>query len=206
MLVVAANYSYLMRLRHGFGGVSAYTKEAFGDDHAFLCAWFLCLSYISILFLNATALYVVARLLMGGALLSTPSYVLAGRTVYLGEVALSVGALIVSGVAFIVHKPALQRVHTVLAVCLLAGVAALALGKGVRAIHQSGKWFTDDNIDGLLMDRHLAKKARHSGKHHLKGPAKRTVEDDRRFAESFEQLICEEMPDGRIIEETLLGD
>ena len=70
MLVVAANYSYLMRLRHGFGGVYAYTKEAFGDDHAFLCAWFLCLSYISILFLNATALSVVARLLMGGALLA----------------------------------------------------------------------------------------------------------------------------------------
>ena len=86
------------------------------------------------------------------------------------------------------------------------GVAALALGKGARPIHQSGKVFTDDNIDGLLMDRHLAKKARRSGKHHLKGPAKRTAEDDRRFAESFEQLICEEMPDGRIIEETLLGD
>ena len=44
------------------------------------------------------------------------------------------------------------------------GVAALALGKGAKAIHQSGKWFTDDNIDGLLMDRHLAKKARRSGK------------------------------------------
>ena len=71
------------------------------------------------------------------------------------------------------------------------GVAALALGKGARAIHQSGKWFTDDNIDGLLMDRHLAKKARRSGKHHLKGPAKRTEEDDKRFAESFERLIQE---------------
>ena len=71
------------------------------------------------------------------------------------------------------------------------GVAALALGKGARAIHQSGKWFTDDNIDGLLMDRHLAKKARRSGKHHLKGPAKRTEEDDKRFAESFERLIRE---------------
>ncbi len=127
MLVVAANYSYLMRMRNGLGGVYAYTKEAFGDDHAFLCAWFLCLSYISIVFLNATALFVVARLLMGGALLSTPSYVLAGRTVYLGEVAISIGALIVSGVAFIVYKPALQRIHTALAVLLLAGVAALAL-------------------------------------------------------------------------------
>ena len=71
------------------------------------------------------------------------------------------------------------------------GVAALALGKGARAIHQSGKWFTDDNIDGLLMDRHLAKKARRSGKHPLKGPAKRTEEDDKRFAESFERLIQE---------------
>ena len=69
------------------------------------------------------------------------------------------------------------------------GVAALALGKGAWAIHQSGKWFTDDNIDGLLMDRHLAKKARRSGKHHLKGPAKRTEEDANSFAKSFERLI-----------------
>ena len=71
------------------------------------------------------------------------------------------------------------------------GVAALALGKGARAIHQSGRWYTDDNIDGLLMERHLAKKARRSGKHHLKGPAKRTEEDDRRFAESFERMIIQ---------------
>ena len=71
------------------------------------------------------------------------------------------------------------------------GVAALALGKGARAIHQSGRRYTDENIDGLLMERHLAKKARRSGKHHLKGPAKRTEEDDRQFAESFEQLVLE---------------
>lgn len=70
------------------------------------------------------------------------------------------------------------------------GVAALALGKGAKAIHQSGMWYTDENIDRLLMERHLARKARQSGKHHLKGPAKRTDEDDRRFAESFEQLIA----------------
>ena len=71
------------------------------------------------------------------------------------------------------------------------GVAALALGKGAKAIHQSGKWYTDDNIDGLLMERHLAKKARRTEKHHLKGPAKRTKEDDRHFAESFERLIIQ---------------
>ena len=74
------------------------------------------------------------------------------------------------------------------------GVAAMALGKGCFAIHQSGKWYTDENIDRMLMERHLAKKARRStGKHHLKGPAKRTAEDDVRFEESFEKLIQKAM-------------
>ena len=73
------------------------------------------------------------------------------------------------------------------------GLAALALGKGALAIHQSGRQFTDDNIDGLLMDRHLAGKARRSGRHPVKGPAKRTAEDDRRFAESLEGMIREQM-------------
>ena len=69
------------------------------------------------------------------------------------------------------------------------GVAALALGKGAKAIHQSGRWYTDDNIEGLLMERHVAKVARRRSKHHLKGPAKRTREDDLRFEESFRRLI-----------------
>ena len=70
------------------------------------------------------------------------------------------------------------------------GVAAMALGKGCYAIHQSGKWYTNENIDQMLMERHLAKKARRATKkHHLKGPAKRTDEDDRRFEESFERMI-----------------
>lgn len=70
------------------------------------------------------------------------------------------------------------------------GVAAMALGKGAYAIHQSGKWYTNDNIDQMLMERHLNKKARRaSGKNHLKGPKKRTPEDDDRFRESFENLI-----------------
>ena len=40
------------------------------------------------------------------------------------------------------------------------GVAAMALGKGCYAIHQSGKWYINENIDQMLMERHLAKKAR----------------------------------------------
>ena len=74
------------------------------------------------------------------------------------------------------------------------GVAAMALGKGAFAIHQSGKWYTNENIDQMLMERHLAKKARRSNsRNHLKGPRKRTEEDDNRFAESFEKMICKVM-------------
>lgn len=70
------------------------------------------------------------------------------------------------------------------------GVAAMALGKGCHAIHQSGKWYTNENIDQMLMERHIAKKERRSSKkNHLKGPSKRTQEDDKRFEESFEKLI-----------------
>ena len=70
------------------------------------------------------------------------------------------------------------------------GVGAMALGKGCYAIHQSGKWYTNENIDTMLMERHLAKKARTGkGKHHIKGPSKRTEEDDKRFEESFIKLI-----------------
>lgn len=70
------------------------------------------------------------------------------------------------------------------------GVAAMALGKGAYAIHQSGKWYTNENIDQMLMERHLNKKARRgSHNNHLKGPKKRTEEDDKRFAQSFEKLV-----------------
>ena len=70
------------------------------------------------------------------------------------------------------------------------GVAAMVLGKGAYAIHHSGKRYTNDNIDLMLMERHLAKKARRaSAKHHLRGPAKFTDEDRQRFSAALEALI-----------------
>lgn len=79
------------------------------------------------------------------------------------------------------------------------GVAAMALGKGAYAIHQSGKWYTNDNIDQMLMERYLNKKARRSShKNHIKGPKKRTEEDDERFAQSFEKmLLMAQLKEGR---------
>lgn len=70
------------------------------------------------------------------------------------------------------------------------GVAAMILGKGAHGIHQNGKWYTNENIDRMLMERHISKRERRSkSKYHLKGPAKRTLEDDRIFEGSLEKLI-----------------
>lgn len=70
------------------------------------------------------------------------------------------------------------------------GVAAMILGKGAYGIHQSGKWYTNENIDQMLLERHISKKERRSSrKNHLKGPKKRTEEDNLRFEQSFERLI-----------------
>lgn len=70
------------------------------------------------------------------------------------------------------------------------GVAAMALGKKAYAIHQSGKWYTDANIDRMLMERHIGKKVRRTkSKNHIKGPKKRSREDDLRFEESFVKLL-----------------
>ena len=76
------------------------------------------------------------------------------------------------------------------------GVAAMALGRGAYAIHQSGKWYTDEKIGQMLMERHLNKKARRtSGRNHIKGSRKRTPEDNLNFRQSFEKLIQTAMHD-----------
>ena len=82
------------------------------------------------------------------------------------------------------------------------GVAALALGKGAYAIHQNGGLYTQDNIDQMLMERHLARKARMGkGKHHLKGPKKRTKEEDEAFEAAFEKLLMEITNEEQMAEE-----
>ena len=70
------------------------------------------------------------------------------------------------------------------------GLAAMVLGKGAKAVNQNGMIFTDNNIDKLLMERHIGQKIRRGGGR-TKGPAKRTKDDDARFEAAFEMLITE---------------
>ena len=126
MLIIAANFSYLMGRNSMTGGVYSYTKEAFGRDHAFLSSWFLCLSYLTIVFLNGTALFFVVRILFSNAAQNGPHYTVAGNNIYIGEAVISVLVLAGIGALYVKAKPALQRILTVLAVVMMAGVVITA--------------------------------------------------------------------------------
>ena len=70
------------------------------------------------------------------------------------------------------------------------GPATMCLARGAIPIHQNGMIYNDDNIGGLLFQRHAAKKIRDAGGR-LKGTPKRKPEQDAEFAEALEKLMEE---------------
>ena len=68
------------------------------------------------------------------------------------------------------------------------GVASMALAKNAIVLHQDGWQYTQDNIDALMFQRHESRKLRASGKR-IKGPAKRTLQQDFAFSQALEKLL-----------------
>jgi len=127
MLLIGRNFTYLMERSPMTGGVYSFTKEAFGRDHAFISSWFLCLSYLTIVFLNGTALFVVARIMMAPVVRSSWSYSVAGHDIYMSEVAVSTAAFAGIGFLLVKAKRFVQKLFTVLALTMFAGVLVIAV-------------------------------------------------------------------------------
>jgi hypothetical protein len=68
------------------------------------------------------------------------------------------------------------------------GVAAIALAKHARVIHQNGLVYTEENIERLLFERHLGQKVRRAGGKTAKNK-KRTREDDEMFKKAFINMV-----------------
>lgn len=68
------------------------------------------------------------------------------------------------------------------------GLAAMCLARGAIPISQNGMVYHENNIDALLMQRHMAKKIRRSGGR-LSGPSKRTEEENTVFASKLKELV-----------------
>ena len=147
MLIIGRNLNYLMGRGSMTGGIYSYTKEAFGRDHAFLSSWFLCLSYLTIVFLNGTALFIVIRILLDNTFRGHIHYTVAGNDIYISEVVLSAALLIIIGVLFVFAKSVLRRLLTILSVILFAGIIIIAIACMPQAI-KSGA-ITDFGSRGL---------------------------------------------------------
>lgn len=68
------------------------------------------------------------------------------------------------------------------------GLAAMCLSRGALVLNQDGMAYTADNIDALLLSRHTARKIRNAGGR-LKGPRKRTPDQDRDFCAALRLLL-----------------
>ena len=70
------------------------------------------------------------------------------------------------------------------------GLAAMVLGKKAYAIHQSGRLYTNENIDRLLMERHIARKARRAARrNHYKTPKTSRTECATNFSSALKTII-----------------
>jgi uncharacterized protein YaiI (UPF0178 family) len=67
-------------------------------------------------------------------------------------------------------------------------LAAMCLAKGAYPINQNGMLYTDENIDGMLLQRHIGRQIRAAGgkTHHIK---KRVKAQDDEFEKSFRSLV-----------------
>jgi len=68
------------------------------------------------------------------------------------------------------------------------GLAAMSLARGAVPVSQDGMIYTNENIDGLLLQRYTAKNIRIAGGR-MKGPSKRTPEQDKVFEKALENLL-----------------
>ncbi len=97
MLFIAKAYGFLMRKHPVAGGAFAFSYMGFGREHAFICGWFLVLTYLSIIPLNATALPIPVNFFLADALHLGYLYTVAGWEVHLAEVTLGCTTILVFG-------------------------------------------------------------------------------------------------------------
>ncbi len=128
MIVIAANYHLLINRYPDSGGVFTYTKKILSYDHALLCAWALWLTYISIIWANATAFVLVGRNFFGNVLQFGFHYILFGYDVYFGEAALTLFVLFLFGALDIRQKIFAMRLNTFLTLFFLACGLIFAAG------------------------------------------------------------------------------
>ena len=127
MISIAFNYNYMINKYPVAGGEFTYTQKSFGRVAGYICAWFLGLSYLAIVPLNATALALIGRNLFPAVFQWGYLYSVEGYAIYAGEVLLAVFALVLFGWLSIRGISVAGKFQTVLALLLVGSVALLGV-------------------------------------------------------------------------------
>ena len=127
MLMIGRNYAYMMERYPDAGGVYTFVREVFGYDRAFLVAWFLFLTYISVFWANATSLPLFARNILGDIFKFGPCYTVAGYEVYLGEALLSIAFVVIISLICMNTNRITQVLAIVMAAVFTLGIIVCTL-------------------------------------------------------------------------------
>ena len=122
MLMVTNHYQFLANRYPGTGGLYNYIKHVFGYDRAFLVAWFMFLTYISIFWANATSLPLFARYFLRGAFKVGYLYTIFGYEVYLVEAIVTMAAIALVGLMCMRSRKATARIMVVLVLVFTVGI------------------------------------------------------------------------------------
>ena len=126
MIIIALNYSYMIQRYPAAGGEFIYTLRCFGGRHAFICSWFLGLSYLAIVPLNGTALALIGRNLLSNVFQFGFHYQVAGYDIYLGEILLAETALLLFAWLSVKGVKTSGQFQTGLAIALVGEVAVVS--------------------------------------------------------------------------------
>lgn len=77
------------------------------------------------------------------------------------------------------------------------GLAAMCLAKNATALNQNGLIYSEKNMDELLLSRHIHKKVRRAGGR-MKGPKKRTKQQDEAFEKALIALFEERIQNNKL--------
>lgn len=128
MLIMARNFAYLINKFPEAGGIYTYVKNIFGYDRAFLISWFISLTYMAMLWANATSLPLFMRYFFGDIFRFGYLYTFLGYDIFLGEIILTLFAAAVFGLICMKSKSLTQGIiiSAVLAFC--AGITVCFIG------------------------------------------------------------------------------
>lgn len=154
MVVIAFSYAYMVPKYPQAGGEFTFAKMCFGKKMAYICGWFLIAAYLTNVPMNSTAIGLIVDGLDGSAdvLKFGFHYEIAGFDVWMGEMMLAMGILILAGIFNILGVKKAGIIQTVLAIMLGVSVLTLtmaALISGKASLDNMAPWWGFDKSEAV---------------------------------------------------------